>query len=139
MASPQETGKAPIFFPQSAPWREENGRLRLLGSRCLQCQTSAFPHHSTCPSCGHESQESAELSDTGTIYTFSHIHVAPKTFTVPYTTGYIDLPEGVRLFGQIEGPPSEIAIGQKVAVVLGTIRTDETGSPVLSYKFKRIQ
>jgi uncharacterized OB-fold protein len=127
-----------VFFPSAAPWREENGRLRLSGSRCPACKASAFPHHSICPACGSDAQEKVELSDTGTIYTFSHIHIAPKGFAVPYTTAYVDLPEGVRLFGQIEGPQSAIEIGQNVAVVLGPVRTDEAGNTVLSYKFKRI-
>jgi uncharacterized OB-fold protein len=136
VASPAQQA---VFFPASAPWREENGRLRLQGSRCSNCKTTAFPHHSICPSCGQETgQDTVELSDNGTIYTFSHIHTAPKGFATPYSTGYVDLPEGVRLFGQIDTKPSDIAIGDKVAIVLGTVRTDEAGRPVLSYKFKRI-
>lgn len=138
MAAQTRPEGSTVFFPSDAPWREENGRLRLVGSRCPGCGTSAFPRHGICPACGNDAQETAELSDTGTIYTFSHIHTAPKGFSVPYTTAYIDLPEGVRLFGQIEGPPSAVEIGQKVAIVLGPVRTDETGNTVFSYKFRRI-
>jgi uncharacterized OB-fold protein len=129
----------PLYFPASAPWREENGRLRLRGSRCPKCKAAAFPQHAICPSCGNdEVQDAIELSDTGTVYTFSHIHVAPKGFATPYSTGYVDLPEGVRLFGQFNMPASDIAIGQKVGIVLGPVRTDEAGRSVLSYKFGRI-
>src|SRR3954466_2334125 len=80
-----------VFFPASAPWREENGRLKLKGSRCSNCNAAAFPHHGVCPTCGDDSgQTPIELSDTGTLYTYSHIHIAPKGFRTPYTTGYVD-------------------------------------------------
>lgn len=135
LAEQQQT----VFFPASAPWREANGRLKLQGSRCGKCNTAAFPHHSVCPTCGHDRDQAAiELSDTGTIYTYSVVHVAPKGFRTPYVTGYIDLPEGVRLFGQIDEKPSDVKIGETVAVMLGPVRTDEAGRTVLSYTFKRI-
>ena len=31
------------------------------------------------------------------------MHVAPAVWQVPYVIGYVDLPEGVRVFGKIAG------------------------------------
>jgi uncharacterized OB-fold protein len=132
------------YFPASRPWTEEGGAVRLHGSRCGRCSGVAFPAHEACPSCGAESgQDAVLLSPTGTLYSFSEIHVAPKGFATPYAVGYVDLPEGVRLFGQIEGRAAELRIGQKVAVTLGPVRADTgvgasggTGRSVISYKFK---
>jgi uncharacterized OB-fold protein len=63
--------------------------------------------------------------------------VAPKGFPTPYAVGYVDLPEGVRLFGQIDAKAVELEVGEEVAVTLGPVRTDAGGQPVVSYKFRR--
>jgi uncharacterized OB-fold protein len=125
------------YFPASRPWTLEGDAVRLHGTRCGTCGAVAFPAHPLCPSCGAASgQEGALLSPTGTLYTFSRIHVAPKGFPTPYAVGYVDLPEGVRLFGQIDAPPGGLTVGQSVAVTLGPVRTDAAGRPVISYRFK---
>jgi uncharacterized protein len=125
------------YFPASRPWTEENGAVRLIGSKCTRCGVVAFPPHPSCPSCGAQSgQDAVQLSPVGTIYTFSEIHIAPKGFATPYAVGYIDLPEGVRLFGQIEGSAADLRLGQQVTVTLGPVRTDAAGHTVISYKFK---
>jgi uncharacterized OB-fold protein len=124
------------YFPASQPWTVRDGAVRLHGSKCAQCGAVAFPPHGLCPGCGAEhGQDKVELSGVGTLYTFSEIHVAPKGFATPYAVGYVDLPEGVRLFGQIEARAADLKVGQKVAVTLGPVRTD-AGRPVISYKFK---
>jgi len=129
---------SPAYFPASRPWTEAGGMVRLHGSKCARCGVVAFPPHPMCPSCGAErGQHVVELSGVGTLYTFSEIHIAPKGFATPYAVGYVDLPEGVRLFGQIDAKASELKIGQQVAVTLGPVRAD-TGGAVISYKFKAL-
>jgi uncharacterized OB-fold protein len=126
------------FYPASQPWTERGGAVRLHGSKCGHCGTVAFPAHGLCPACGADNgQARVELSPVGTLYTFSEIHIAPKGFATPYAVGYVDLPEGVRLFGQIEGRASDLTMGEQVAVTLGPVRAD-AGRPVISYKFRRL-
>ena len=126
------------YFPASRPWTEAGGTVRLHGSKCAHCGVVAFPPHPMCPSCGAErGQDTVELSGVGTLYTFCEIHIAPKGFATPYAVGYVDLPEGVRLFGQIDAKASELKIGQQVAVTLGPVRAD-AGGAVISYKFKAL-
>jgi uncharacterized protein len=126
------------YFPASRPWTEEAGAVRLHGSKCAQCGSVAFPPYPSCPACGAESrQDAVQLSPIGTLYTFSEIHIAPKGFATPYVVGYVDLPEGVRLFGQIEGRAAELRLGQPVAVTLGPVRTGPSGCVVVSYKFRK--
>jgi uncharacterized OB-fold protein len=133
------------YFPASRPWTAEAGAVRLHGSRCGRCGAVAFPAHKVCPSCGEGGQDGVLLSPVGTLYSFSEIHVAPRGFATPYAVGYVDLPEGVRLFGQIEGRAAELRIGQKLAVTLGPVRMDSIagsaagasgGRTVISYRFK---
>jgi uncharacterized OB-fold protein len=135
MSGQSALGEA-AYFPASRPWSEENGALRLHGSRCASCGESAFPPHSICPQCGSASQEGVKLSPAGTLYTYSEIHVAPKGFNTPYAVAYVDLPEGVRVFGQVEQRAVDLTVGQTMRVVLGPVRTDPNGQVVLSYKFR---
>ena len=125
------------YFPVSRPWIDEDGAVRLIGSKCVHCGAVAFPPHPSCPVCGAQGgQDTVQLSPVGTLYTFSEIHIAPKGFTTPYAVGYVDLPEGVRLFGQIEGRAADLKLGQQVTVTLGPVRMDVSGRMVVSYKFK---
>jgi len=125
------------YFPASRPWTEEGSAVRLHGSKCAHCGVAAFPPHPSCPDCGAENgQDTVRLSPVGTLYTFCEIHIAPKGFATPYAVGYVDLPEGVRLFGQIEGRAADLRLGQQVAVMLGLVRADGSGGAVVSYKFR---
>ena len=72
------------------------------------------------------------------MYTFSEVHVAPKVFTTPYVIGYVDLPEDVRVLGQVDHTAAELRLDEPVEVVLGVIRTSESGQSVISYKFRKI-
>jgi uncharacterized OB-fold protein len=125
------------YFPTSQPWTDHDGTVRLHGSKCAHCGVVAFPPHPLCSACGAEDgQDTVQLSPVGTLYTFSEIHIAPKGFATPYAVGYVDLPEGVRLFGQIETAAAGLEVGQQVAVTLGPVRADASGRTVVSYKFK---
>jgi len=126
------------YVPASQPWTVDDGVMRLKGSRCIHCGNVAFPPHLQCPTCGEENgQASVALSGVGTLYTFSEIHVAPEGFAVPYAVGYVDVPEGVRLFGQIEARAADLKIGQRLAVALGTVRT-RSGRAVIGCKFREL-
>ncbi len=123
------------YVPASRPWRISDGALQLIGSRCAKCGNAAFPPHRRCPACGAEDgQAELALSPVGTLYTFSEIHVAPEGFSIPYAVGYVDLPEGVRVFGQIDARAENLKIGQSLVVKLGEVRTRE-GRSVIGCKF----
>ncbi len=124
------------YFPASKPWRMEGEQLHLRGMVCRNCGTKAFPLREVCSACGSDQVGPVELSAAGKLYSFSEVHAAPKGFAVPYVVAYVDLDDGVRLFGQIEGPADTLSLDQRVAVVSGTIRRRNDGTPVISYKFR---
>jgi uncharacterized OB-fold protein len=124
------------YFPASKPWRMDGEHLHLQGMSCSQCGMKAFPLREVCSACGSDQVNPVELAAAGKLYSFSEVHVAPKGFAVPYVVAYVDLDDGVRLFGQVEGAAETLALDQRVAVVSGTIRTRNDGTPVISYKFK---
>jgi hypothetical protein len=48
----------------------------------------------------------------------------------------VDLDDGVRLFGQVEGSADTLSLDQRVTVVSGIIRTRNDGTQVVSYRFR---
>jgi uncharacterized OB-fold protein len=138
--APESRDKSKVeYFPPSQPWRVAGDEVHLLGMRCDHCGTKAFPAREVCSGCGRDTGlREAELSARGRVYTFSEVHVAPKGFPVPYVLAYVDLDDGVRLLGQVDGTAKDLTLDQKVAVVLGEIRTRGDGTSVVSYRFRRI-
>ncbi len=126
------------FYPSGGAWEEEGGKVHLIGSRCPECGKVAFPRRTLCDRCGNDSGlEPVRLSNTGKLYSFSEVFVAPKAFSTPYVIGYVDLPEDVRLCGQVEHTAAELQVDEPVEVVLGVIRKTEDGRPVVSFKFRK--
>jgi uncharacterized protein len=56
-------------------------------------------------------------------------------FKPPIIGGYIDLPEGTRVFGQIRVTVEEMKTGMKVEVKTGVIWTEKDGTEVLGYYY----
>ena len=138
MAQTEQAAPPAEYYPSADSWVEEGGKIFLIGSRCPKCGKHAFPRRTFCDACGTSGGlEPVRLSNTGTLYTFSEVHVAPKMFPTPYVIGYVDLPENVRVLGQVEHPAAELRPGESVEVVLGVIRKSESGQPVISYKFRK--
>ncbi len=128
------------YFPSRDVWVEEDDKVFLIGSRCPECGKHAFPAAEFCDRCGNsEGMEVARLSNTGTLYVFSEVQVAPRGsgLTAPYVIGYVDLPEGVRVFGHVENTGAELVPDDQVETVLGVIRTFDDGRQVISYKFRK--
>jgi uncharacterized OB-fold protein len=85
----------------------EGGQYKLLGMHCKSCNAKFFPVNTMCLFCLSETVEKFPLSTQGNLYSYSFIHIAPKQWKVPYGIGYVDLPEGVRLFGKLENATPE--------------------------------
>jgi len=55
-----------------------------------------------------------------------------------YTFGYIDLPENLRIFAQLEGEPGSFTCDQDVELTVGPIGSSRDGQPLISYKFRKV-
>lgn len=115
-------------------------RPRLLGSRCQACGEVFFPQRVVCAKCLHEGCDDLELSPTGTIYTWTYVHVplfAKADADVSgYGVGQIDLPEGPRVQAILVGGADEFRIGMEVETDLEVLRTDKEGNEVVIYRFR---
>ena len=78
------------------------------------------------------------LSRKGIVYSATDNFVGQEGMTPPYTFGYIDLPENIRIFAQFECEMGAIECGDEVEVIEGIIRMNRDGLPIRSYKFKKV-
>lgn len=77
------------------------GPARLIAARCSACSTAWFPRSAVCPSCAAPDPERYLIGPNGTLYSYSTVHVSSARET-PYTIGFIDLDEGVRVLATID-------------------------------------
>ena len=120
---------------------EEYGKeIRLLANRCRSCGQVFFPRvHQLCLICHSEHFENFPLSKTGKIYSFTNVHMPTLHFQPPHTVGWIELPEGIRVFSpiKIEDSQKQIYIGMDVELIADTL-WEEKGQEIIGYKFKPI-
>lgn len=132
--------EATVYFPPERPWEEHEGRLHLLGMRCSACSTPAFPAREVCSQCGAtEGLERLRLAPRGRLYSYSEVHAGPKEFPSPYVIGFVDLEDGVRVVGQVQGSAATLVPDQWVELTTGTVRVRSHGTRVISYQFRSVQ
>jgi uncharacterized OB-fold protein len=114
-------------------------RPRLLGSRCPACSEQFFPRRQVCARCLHDGCDDVLLGPTGTLWTWTYVHVplfAKKDAKVSaYGVGQVDLPEGPRVQALLLGEADDFAIGMEMVLDLETLRTDEDGDEVVIMRF----
>ncbi|WP_328393812.1 Zn-ribbon domain-containing OB-fold protein [Nocardia sp. NBC_00416] len=75
----------------------------LLGSRCDSCGSGFFPRRQLCFECGADALRDVELGHRGVLYSYSRVELSSARPT-PYTLGYVDLDNGVRVLADISVP-----------------------------------
>ncbi|WP_413318067.1 OB-fold domain-containing protein [Agrococcus sp. 1P02AA] len=83
----------------------EDGAIR--GGRCASCGASSFPRAFICPTCNATDIAAAQIPGSGSLYSFTTVHISP-TFPTPYTLGYVDLEDGLRVMGQVRVPTEDL-------------------------------
>jgi len=111
-----------------------DGRAVLIGGVCADCGNETFPRAPVCCACMSENIEADAMPRVGTLYAFSTVHVAAKKWKKPMCIGYVDLPNGARVFTHLEG---DLAIGDQVEVALGIVGEDENG-PIETFVFRKV-
>lgn len=73
---------------------------------CKSCEKKTFPPKTACPHCWSPDVEWSDLSERGTLYSWTRIHAAPAAFAseTPYTAGIVDLECGIRLACRLVAP-----------------------------------
>jgi len=84
-------------------YEEISGKAMLVASKCVKCGQVFFPKKSLCLNCMGSDLKIINLSPRGKLYSYSTVYLNSEHFQAPYTVGWIDLPEGIRIFSQIRG------------------------------------
>ncbi len=93
----------------------------LAGTRCHACGRVSFPARAHCPHCLEESRvERTALSRRGRLFTFTTAEVGVPSIEAPYRFGFVDLPEGVRVFALLDPktPAGELTEGAEMEIVV---------------------
>ncbi len=121
-------------------WFHDFGEgVALAGSRCLACDKVFFPPKQVCPACFDGELRLVPMSTRGTLHTYAVSHMGPADLEKPYIIGFVDLPEGVRIFSLITGcDPGGRGLrpGLAMEMVIETLNRDKQGREVVAYKFR---
>ena len=116
--------------------------LALIASKCEACDSVFFPEKRVCPKCFEGHLRQVLLSKQGKLHTYALSVMGPAELEKPYMMGFIDLPEGIRLYSLIVDcePWEEILkIGMDMEMLIGKIKTDQDGNDLMSYMFKPVK
>ncbi len=115
----------------------DDGRPTLIGSECADCAARVFPPVALCPECMGEDIRPLALGRSGRLYSYSTVHVAPRGWTVPYVAGYVDLPEGVRVFTHVvDADDHRLSMEMEVELTIAVLGSDGDGRAFSSYAFR---
>jgi benzoylsuccinyl-CoA thiolase BbsA subunit len=138
VAKKEKESDITLFHPDLLEIPSDGSLPYLKGYRCKQCGQLDFPKMSPCPSCWGEEFEVVALSRRGRLYASSDNYIGAAGLPTPYTFGYVDLPENLRIFAQLEGELGSFSCDQDVELTVGPIGTNRDGLPLVSYKFRKI-
>jgi uncharacterized OB-fold protein len=115
---------------------EEAEDCELLAGRCSSCGKLFFPKRAFCLECQDEELETVRISGAGTLYTYTIVNMPSANYAAPYAIGWVEFPEGLRVFGQIRGWDAErLRIGMKMRMVAGVL-WKEKDREVVGYIFE---
>ena len=110
----------------------------LLANKCKSCGQVYFPKTVFCLSCLNEDMEEVKLSRRGKLYTYTIGRMPSMHFEPPYAIGYVDMPEGIRIFSPlniIEDKPFKIDMEMEVTIETLWLEDDKE---IIGYKFKPV-
>ncbi len=111
----------------SASFYQFLAEKKLMAAKCKRCGALYLPPHPICSSCFGDELEWTEMKGTGKLAAFTAISVGPS-FTLdegydrnnPYLVGVVQLDEGPKVSGRINGldakKPESVKVGTPVAV-----------------------
>jgi uncharacterized OB-fold protein len=107
----------------------------LIGSKCRTCGHILAPLTTTCCYCRGEDLQEIELSRHGKLYSYTVVHQPHPKFGAPYSVGFIELPEGPRIFAPLKG--KDFRVGMEMELLLEKL-WDDNENEIIGPKFKPI-
>ena len=112
---------------------------KLMAGKCLKCGKIHLPPRPLCDNCYSQTFEWVEAPEKGKLLTYTIIHIAPTQFQAlaPYAVGIIELDNGLRIPGMIQGAPQDqLKVGMAVTIDFGTCNTTQAWPQWPRYCFK---
>jgi uncharacterized OB-fold protein len=112
--------------------------IRLVGNQCKSCGQIFFPKSIVCFTCFNKSFSEITLSRKGKLYSYTIGHMPASHFQPPYAVGFVDLPEGIRIFAplkMIENKPFKVGMNMELVV---EELWEEDQKRIIGYKFKPV-
>ncbi|WCO65676.1 OB-fold domain-containing protein [Iamia majanohamensis] len=138
MSAPETSMPAPAPALGADGWFTTDPEPALVGHRCPQCATVAFPRPPLgCPNpaCPSDEMEPTPLSRRGRIWSYTDAryeppppYVRPTDEHVPFCIAAVELPaERIVVLGQVVAGVSvdDLTVGQEVEVVVDTLFVDD--------------
>ncbi len=113
----------------------------LLGSECQDCGMVSFPQKRVCPNCFDGELKEVPLSKKGKLHTYALSIMGPPGIEKPYVMGFIDLPEGIKLYSLLtECQPWDevLKVDMEMEMVIEKIKEDQEGNDIIGYKFRPV-
>ncbi|MDB5730973.1 MAG: hypothetical protein JWQ03_868 [Variovorax sp.] len=104
-----------LAAPDRPPFEVRDGVVHLRGSVSRSSGSRAYPARAVCPVTGARDMEPMTFGPRGMLYSYSTVHVSSARPT-PYTIGYVDFDNGVRVLAVVEAAAE--ALGCDIPVEL---------------------
>jgi scaffold protein (connect acetoacetyl-CoA thiolase and HMG-CoA synthase) len=111
----------------------------LLAGKCIKCGKIHLPPRTICDNCYSKDFEWTQIPRKGKLLTYTVIHIAPAQFQSisPYAVGIVELENGVKLPGMIQGTQLEqLKVGMNLSVEFGACETSQSWPHWPRYYFK---
>ena len=135
-------GKGPLPVTESVYLREglfekAGDEDVLRATRCKGCGRTHFPPVAICLDCLGADLEPTRLPKTGTLFSYTVMHLPSANFPPGHMVGYVLIEPGVRVFAPLNYPPErQPQVGDKMALEIAPLWHDETRGDVVAYRFR---
>lgn len=112
---------------------------KLFAGRCIKCGKIHLPPRPLCDNCFGQEFEWVKISGKGKLVAFSVISIAPQQFQAltPYAVGIVQLENGLKLPGMIQGLTLEqLKIGIELNLDFGSCSTSQQWPQWTRYCFR---
>jgi hypothetical protein len=124
VTSASESPMLPLVTPDTAFFWDGTAAGELRIQRCAKCGALRHPPGPMCPACGEASDGGyAVAAGTGEVFSYVvHHHPPVPGKRLPMVVALVQLPEGVRILGEMPGVrPDQVRIGLPVRVTFSRV------------------
>jgi uncharacterized protein len=116
---------------------EDDGGASLIGNKCKSCGQVFFPKAKPiCLNCCGDQLEELLLNSRGKLYSYTVSQVPSWNFMPPYTVGYVELPENIRVFTQLKAVDDKpFKIGMEMELFIDKL-WEKDGKDIFGYKYR---